>query len=164
MKKILIIAFLVIGMVAGAQVRFIDKEYFTTSIAVDGGASMKEGGIDIVGEIELVSYWKYVKVNVQSFAVLYGGYTDVAGGFGINLTPGIFDKWRLYAGGRLGLISRGQYIFPLVGSEVGVDYNFRNSNMFVGLRGTYDYRKDFQFSGAPASMRYSSFIRIGTKF
>jgi len=161
MKKLLLLALLTTTMV-NAQIRFIDKEYFTTSIAIDHSASVKEKGVDIVGEIELVSYWKYVKFNVQSFSVLEGGYLDGVGGFGINLTKGKFDAWRLYSGGRIGFINRSKYVYPLVGIESGIDYNIER--IFIGLRATGDYRSDFKYSGANPSMRYSGFIRIGTKF
>jgi hypothetical protein len=163
MKKLIIIGLLLINISVNSQIRFIDKEYFTASLAVDPCASYKEGGVDIVGEIELVSYWKYVKFNIQSFAVLDGGYIDGVMGFGVNLTPGIFDKWRLYSGGRLGFINRSKYIYPIVGFEGGFDYNI-NEKYFIGLRGTSDYRADFKYSGAEPSMRYSGFIRVGTSW
>lgn len=161
MKKILL-AFLAIGMTANAQIRFINKEYFTTSIAIDPNATIKDG-INITPELELVSYWKYVKVNSQIQPDLSGGYFDIAGTFGINLTKGRFNKWRAYSGLRLGHIWRGSYGYPLVGFEGGIDYNI-NDKIFIGLRSTGDYREDFIFSGAEPSMRYSGIIRIGTKF
>ncbi|MGH2666092.1 hypothetical protein [Flavobacterium sp.] len=162
MKKILSIAFLVIGMVANAQIHFIDKEYFTASFAVDPSSSIKEEGLDIVAEIEVVSYWKYAKFNVQSFTVLDGGYLDATGGFGINLTSGHFDQWRAYTGIRLGVINREKYVYPLFGYEGGVDYYFRN--MFVGVRGTGDWRSDFMYSDAVPEMQYSGYVRVGFKF
>lgn len=75
-----------------AQIRFVDKEYFTTSIAVDPNATIKDG-LNLTGEIELVSYWKYIKVNCQVQPDLKGGYIDYAGSFGINLTSGYFEQW-----------------------------------------------------------------------
>lgn len=162
MKKLLLIALLVMGHLASAQIIFVDKEYFTTSIAVDPNATIKYG-LNITPEIELVSYWKYVKFNSQIQPNLLGGYIDFAGTFGINLTSGHFDKWRAYSGVRLGHIRRSHYGYPLVGLEIGIDYNI-GEKFFVGLRSTYDYRSDFKYSGAEPSMRYSGTFRIGTKF
>jgi hypothetical protein len=162
MKKLLIIVLLTIGMMVNAQIRFVDKEYFTTSIAVDPNATIKDG-LNLTGEIELVSYWKYVKVNCQVQPDLKGGYIDYAGSFGINLTSGYFDTWRAYTGVRFGHIRRENFGYPLAGFEGGVDFNVTNST-FVGLRATGDWRSDFKYSGAEPAMRYSGTIRVGFKF
>jgi hypothetical protein len=162
MKKLLILAFLIISMITNAQIKFIDKEYFTASIAIDPNATIKDG-INITPELELISYWKYVKVNSQIQPDLLGGYFDIAGTFGINLTEGRFNQWRAYSGLRLGHIWRASYGYPLVGFEGGIDYNI-NDKLFIGVRSTGDYRSDFKYSGAEPSMRYSGTIRIGTKW
>lgn len=162
MKQLLIIAFLFIGMIGNAQIRFISSEYFVTSIAIDPKASIEEKGVNLVGEFELISYWKYVKVNVQTFGALEGGYTDIAGGFGVNLTGGYFEGMRVYSGIRLGHIWRGDEDFPLAGLEGGFDY-LLNETVFFGARGTLDYRKDFEFSGAEPGVKYSTYVRVGVK-
>jgi hypothetical protein len=162
MKKLIITALLTIGMMANAQIRFVDKEYFTTSIAVDPNATIKDG-LNLTGEIELVSYWKYIKVNCQFQPDLQGGYIDYAGSFGINLTSGYFDTWRAYTGVRFGHIRRETYGYPLAGFEGGIDFYVTNST-FLGLRATGDWRSDFLYSGAEPAMRYSGTIRAGFKF
>lgn len=164
MKKLLIIAFLALGMGVSAQpsFRFIDKEYFTFSAYVDPSASIKESGLNIGAELEVVSYAKYVKIGLQSFTVLEGGYTDLTGGVGVNVTSGNFDQYRAYAGGRLGLVNRGKFIYPLVGAEGGVDLNI--GKMFIGVRATADYRSDFVFTDGVAQIRYSGFVRVGAQF
>ena len=43
------------------------------------------------------------------------------------------------------------------------DKNLRN-NIFIGIRGTGDYRSDFKYSGADPEIRYSGFIKLGLKF
>ena len=162
MKKLLLTAFLVLVTIANAQIRFVDKEYFTASIAIDPNATIKDG-LNLTGEIELVSYWKYIKVNCQVQPDLKGGYIDYAGSFGINLTSGYFDEWRAYAGIRLGHIRRDIYGYPLAGLEGGIDYNIGKS-AFIGLRTTYDHRSDFKYSGAEPGNVLSGSIRIGTKW
>jgi len=162
MKKLLIIAFLVIGMITNAQIKFVDKEYFTASIAIDPNATIKDG-LNITPELELVSYWKYVKVNAQIMPSLLGGYFDVAGAGGINLTSGQFNKWRGYTGVRLGHIRRGKEGYPLVGFEGGINVNVTNST-FIGINGTGDYRTDFQYWGGESEVRYSVKVKVGTTF
>jgi hypothetical protein len=162
MKKLFITAFLTIGMMGSAQINFVDREYFTASIAIDPNATIKDG-LNITPEIELVSYWKYVKVNCQIQPDLLGGYVDFTGTFGVNLTSGNFYKYRAYTGVRLGHIRRSIYGYPLAGFEGGIDYNI-SDKFFVGLRGTGDYRSDFKFSGANPAMRYSGTVRAGFTF
>lgn len=100
MKKFLLIAFFVMGITLNAQVRFIDKEYGFISLSIDPSASVKEKGLNLIGEIGLVSYWKYVGLTVQEFTVLEGGYLDVVGEFGVNLTSDRYNNIRYYAGGK----------------------------------------------------------------
>ena len=145
-----------------AQIKFVNREYFTTSLAIDPNATIKDG-INITPEVELVSYWKYIKLNCQFQPDLLGGYFDYAGSFGINLTSGYFYKYRAYTGIRVGHIRRAQYGYPLAGFEGGIDYNI-SDKFFVGIRGTGDYRNDFKFSGANPAMRYSGTIRAGFTF
>jgi hypothetical protein len=147
---------------ASAQIRFADKEYHTFSIAIDPAGSIKEGGLDIVAEIEHVAKWGYVKANVQSFTALEGNYTDLCGGVGLNLTTGYFDQVRVYSGIRLGHIWRGVHGYPLFGLEGGTDYNF--SKFFIGVQFTYDYRSDMKFSGAKEDWQANGKVRIGFKF
>jgi hypothetical protein len=114
MKKLIIITILFINSISNSQIRFVDKEYFTASLAIDPNATIKDG-INITPELELVSYWKYVKVNCQIQPDLLGGYFDIAGTFSLNLTEGIFNNFRAYSGLRLGHIWRSSYGYPLAG-------------------------------------------------
>lgn len=167
MKKLLLITFLVIGMIANAQdksgLRFIDKEYGILCLVVDPSASIKEDGLNLIGEVGLVSYWKYVTFSIQEFTALEGGYLDACGGFGVNLTSDRYDTIRYYAGIRLGFINRGRYIYPLSGVEAGIDINFERG-IFLRVAGTYDYRVDAKFTGGDPIMRGSGHVGIGKKF
>lgn len=167
MKKLLVVAFLAIGMITNAQdrsgLRFIDKEYGMVSLVVDPSASIKEDGLNLIGEIGLVSYWKYVSMTVQEFTALEGGYLDAVGEFGINMTSDRYDTIRYYAGGRLGFVNRGSYIYPLAGVEAGLDVNFERG-IFLRVAATYDYRVDTKYTGGDPIMRGSGHVGIGKRF
>lgn len=159
MKKLLLTAFLVIGMIANAQ----KKEYFTATIAVDPSATIKENSPNLVAELELVTYRFYVKASVQTLPDLEGGYFDYGGAVGFNIFLNRWKTTRTYYGARLGTIRRGGNGYPLVGFEGGIDFDI-TQEVFIGLRGTGDYREDFKYWGGDAEIRYSGFIRVGLKF
>ena len=164
MKK-LIIALLLVSNITFGQIRFLRGESFNVSIAVDPSASIKEKSPNLVFEIEALSSDVYVKSNLQILPALLGGYSDISGGIGLNLTSGYFSKIRYYGGVRMGLIFRGftegrTYTYPLIGIEAGINH-YISSNTFIGIRATGDYRSDFKYSGAPSSIRYSGFIKVG---
>lgn len=162
MKK-LITLLLITSLSYSQDIRLGDTETFNISILTDARASIKEKGINIGGEIELVSNAIYVRSGIQTFGVFQGGYVDWTTAGGINLKWGYFDDFRFYSGGRLGFIWRGGNSYPTAGAEAGLDYNF-NSGFILGLRGTYDYRSDFEYWGNNKSeMRASTFIKIGWK-
>lgn len=161
MKNLILL--LLVNSFAFAQCGFrLNKtEYFATAIAVDLGASIKEKGLNIGAEIEYVRSI-YIKASITNFAVLKDGYTDITGSAGISFTSGYFEKFRYYAGGRLGLIYRSA-IYPTEGVEAGIDYMI-SKNTFIGIRNTYDYRSDQEFYDSPNEMRYSGFVKLGFKF
>ena len=153
MKKLFTIAFLVIGMIANAQ----DK--FNISVYVDPCASVKEKGVDFSAEIEYHNKTIYTKAGFQNFSVLQGGYTDIAGGIGLNKRLGTFEKVRVYGGVRLGFIFRGGYTYPLSGIEAGTSVKL-TEKIALRYKATGDYRSDFKYSGANPKVRYSSFIGV----
>ncbi len=165
MKKLLAIAFLVVGMAANAQegIHFPKKEYFTVSVSVDPHASIKEKGLDIIGEIECVSSWKYAKFSVQGFTALEGGYLDFSGAFGVNITKGYFEKVRTYAGVRLGVITRGSYQYPLFGFESGFDLMLTDK-IYIGLSYTKDWRSDYDYTDGVPSFQDNGHVKFGTRF
>lgn len=155
MKKLFIISGLLIWGISNAQaLRFNESESTNITISVDPGGSIKEGGLNFSGDLEHVSGWKYVKIGFQSFGALKGGYLDVAGGMGINLTRGYFDQVRFYSGIRLGHIRRGSNGYPLFGTEAGINYKV-SKKVSIGVSGLYDYRSDFKYSGANEDWQFS---------
>lgn len=165
MKKLLAIAFLVIGMVAGAQtgIHFPTKEYFTVSISVDPHASLKEHGLNLIGELECVSSWKYAKFSMQGFPELEGGYLDVSGAFGVNITKGYFEKVRTYAGVRLGIITRGKEQYPLFGFESGFDVMLTDK-VYIGISYTKDWRSDYIYTDGKPGFQDNGHVKFGTRF
>lgn len=159
LKKLLSIAFLAIGMLVNAQ----KSEYFTISLAVDPNATIKENSPNLVAELEYVNNIFYIKATTQVLPDLEGGYWDFGGAGGLNIHLNRWKTSRLYVGGRLGIIKRGGNSYPLAGFEGGIDFDITNT-MFIGLRGTGDYRSDFEFCGGKSETRYSGFIRVGFKF
>jgi hypothetical protein len=122
MKKLLFLI-LFITVTVNAQFRFIENEYFITSVAIDPTATFKEKSPNLCFELGLVSGWKYVSANLQVLPDLKGGYMDYGGSFGINLTSDYFDTARYYGGVRLGMIKRGYteeqtYTYPLVSKQL----------------------------------------------
>lgn len=167
MKKLLL-AVLLTASLASAQPRFFDREYFYASVAVDPSASLKEKGADIYGELGLISHFGYVSAGIESFSALKGSYLALNGTFGLNVTTGYFDDWRIYSGLRLGVIKRGMgegqtQTYPLAGVEGGVDYMV-SENIYVGVRATYDHREDMLYSGAEPEARWSGWAKAGIRF
>lgn len=160
--KLLLIMLSFISISLTAQIRINKTESFNFSIAVDPHASIKEKGLNIGAAIEY-SGTIYTRVSITSFSKLQGGYFDAVGSIGLNLTSGYFENIRYYAGGRLGLIKRSSNTYPTAGIEAGINVNL-TEQMFVGVRGTYDKRSDFEFFNEPSEMRSSTYLIIGFKF
>jgi len=159
MKKTLTLAFLVIGIMANAQT----KEYFNFSIGIDPSATVKEKSPNLVAELEYVQKYFYIKATTQILPDLEGGYLDYGGGAGLNYHLGMFEKTRLYTGGRLGFIRRGSETYPLAGLEAGIN-QYLTDNFYIGLRATSDKREDFQFWGGETENRISGFVKFGINF
>ena len=163
MKKLLVLALLATGLSSNAQVHFGTKEYFTASIAVDPHASISSKALNVMVELEYVHSAIYIKSSLQVHTGLEGGYIDFGGGVGINLTEGYFEETRAYAGVRLGIIRRDIYNYPLAGFEGGLDHDLSDT-IFIGIKGTGDYRSDYKYFNADPKIKYSGFVRIGFKF
>lgn len=164
MRKLLVLGFLLISQInfAQYQFRFIDYEYFTISTSIDPTSSIKEKGLDILGEVEYVGK-VYAKLGVESFSVLTGGYTDFHGAVGLNFTSGYFNKVRYYVGLREAIVWRSTGHMVNFGGEAGIDYNI-NDHMFVGLRSTLDKRYDQEIFGWNPELKFSGFVRLGYKW
>lgn len=108
MKKIILLAFLIVGMMVNAQKSKMKHfEYFTASFSIDPNATIKEQSPNLVAELEYVNNIFYVKASAQTLPDLEGGYFDYGGGAGINIFLDRFKQHRIYGGGRLGVIKRG---------------------------------------------------------
>ncbi len=171
MKKLLVLGFLLVSQLNFGQdnFRLNDYEYFTVSTSIDPTSSIKEKGLDIVGEVEYVGVI-YTKVGFENFSALKGGYTDIHGVIGLNFTSGYFAKTRYYIGARVAKVYReykGSYVGWRLnhGLEGGIDYDI-NDNLFIGLRATYDKRHDQEilYPNDPIEIKFSGFIRLGYKW
>lgn len=161
MKKYYCLALLMVGLSSSAQgIRFVNDEYLTVQAYVDPVASFKEHGLDFGAEVQLVSHKVYVKAGVENFSVLAGGYTAITGGVGLNLTSGFLYRPRYYGGIRLGVNVRDKTVYPLFGLEGGIDFPITKV-LYVGVRGTGDWREDFRFWGGDPEMRWSGFAVVG---
>lgn len=173
MKNLVLLALLLIAQSNFAQgFRFIDKEYFTLSTSIDPTSSIKEDGLDVVGEIEYVGV-VYAKFGFESFSALTGGYQDLHYGVGLNFTSGYFDTLRYYIGFRQARVVREDVFQGELtgvkawridnGLEAGIDYNI-NDNLFIGLRSTLDRRNDQEILDWTPETKFSGFIRLGYKW
>jgi hypothetical protein len=158
MKKLLTIAFLVIGMISNAQ----KKDRFTVSISIDPSASIKEKSINIMPEIEYYRDWFYIKGTMQFLPALNGGYIDYGGAGGINIIINKVEETRVFAGVRLGVIRRGGNPYPMAGIEAGIN-KYLNEQIFIGAKFTVDKREDFKYWGGDPINRFSGYVTIGIK-
>jgi hypothetical protein len=164
MKKLLLLVLVLVAQSSFAQdgFRFIDREYFTASASIDPTSSIKEHGLDIVGELEYVGII-YAKIGVESFSKLTGGYQDIHYGIGLNFTSGYFDTLRYYVGIRQAKVDRDGGWKLNNGLEAGIDYNV-NDDLFIGLRSTLDKRHDQEIFGWTPELKFSGFVRLGYKW
>jgi len=166
MKNFILAILLWIALLATAlnygqsNFRLNKVESFNFAVVIDPSASIEKKGLNIGAEIEY-KYLMYVRASVTSFNQLNGGYVDFIGASGLNFTSGYFDQLRYYAGGRLGIISRGGNGYPTAGIECGIDYTI--GRLVLGLRATRDKRGDFEFYGEEPEMRNSGGVKIGWK-
>ena len=165
MKKLLFLILFSIQFIQGQRgLRFNKTESFTISTSIDPNSSFKEKGIDFVGEIEY-SGFVYVKGGFESFSALQGGYKDLHWAIGLNLTCGLLERSRFYAGIRAARVWRGDNGAYRInyGIESGFDYGI-SDNIFLGLRATIDKRYDQEIFRWRPESKFSGFIRIGYKW
>jgi len=157
MKKLLIA--LLLTNLASAQ-KFGSTEYTSTSITIEPNSSIKEKSLNATFEFQYTCHWLYIKPSVQVLPSI--NYIDTALGLGIVLDKGYYQDWIYYAGIRLGYIHRGA-TYPLFGWECGFDRKITD-NFYIGLRATYDWRTDFDFSQADAEYQFNGGIKCTWKF
>ncbi|HQZ26469.1 MAG TPA: hypothetical protein PLD18_14310, partial [Flavobacterium sp.] len=143
---------------AQQQFRLNKTDSFNLAVVIDPNASISENGLNIGAEIEY-NGTVYTRAGVTTFSKLKDGYTDIIGAFGIVFTSGYFEKTTYYSGIRLGVIIRKE-ANATAGLEGGIDHKITDS-IILGIRGTYDYRSDWQFYGADNGTQYSTFLKLG---
>lgn len=118
----------------------------------------------LVTEIEAVQNKVYLKQSLEFAPMIEGGFFVAGTSLGLTTKIGMFENYRIYAAPKIQFIVRGGYVYPSLGAEMGID-KFYNSGLIIGIRGTYDYRSDFEFWGNEFSpeWRPSGFIKIGWK-
>ena len=159
MKKLLMFSLILFASISIAQPQLIDGEYFRFRVGLDPVATYKEKSPNINLNIELIESFFYVSGGMQFLPDLEGGYVDYAGAGGLNFSWNRWQEIRMYGGIRIGTIYRGSSQYPLFGYEGGVDFKVANK-VFLGLKGTFDNRKDFRFSGAEPEYLFSGFVVV----
>lgn len=160
MKKLLLL--LLISTTMAAQIKKAEVKYNAINIATDPYAMYQEGGLNISFEYEHVENFGYVKVGVEFFPVLDGGYNFLYTAFGFNLKVGNFNNWRPYSGVKAGFVNRGKELYGNFGGEAGINYVF-NNGAILGLKTDAIYRSDFLWSGADPEFQGSGYIVIAFK-
>lgn len=107
-------------------------------------------GFNIGFAIEYQMEIMYFKASTFIFPDLKGvTYFDFQGTvLGFNHHP-TFSDYRLYAGGKVGLIKRDKYTYPMSGVEFGAEWYF--GGVFIGLQGSWDWRTDDKFWNSSAT-------------
>jgi len=158
MKKLLLLLMCNIGL--AQQLDFCDTEYTTISVTIEPNSSIKEKSLNATFEFQYSCHWLYIKPSVQILPSI--NYVDTAVGLGILLDKGYYQDLIFYSGIRLGYIHRG-VTYPLFGFEGGFDRKITN-NVYIGLRATYDWRTDFEFSQADAEYQFNGGVKLTYKF
>jgi len=158
MKKLLLLFFAL--QVNAQELNFGSTEYVSASVTIEPNSSIKEKSLNATFEFQYSVHWLYIKPSVQILPSI--NYVDTALGLGILLDKGYYQDWVFYSGIRLGYIHRG-VTYPLFGFEGGFDRKITN-NVYIGLRATYDWREDFEFSGANAEYQFNGGIKLTYKF
>lgn len=117
----------------------------------------------IGAEIERIEKNWYAKAQLEYAPKIDGGYMVIGTAVGYSKTFGMFDNFRLYTAPKIQFIRRGGNTYPSFGAELGLDRK-SSTGLIVGLRGTYDYRTDFDFWGGKSEFRPSVFIKVGFEF
>jgi hypothetical protein len=148
MKKLLLL--LLVASVATAQ--FNNKINF--NLLADKTAHF-------VAEMEGIEGKMYFKQSLELAPNIDGGYLATGTAVGFSTELGMFQQYRIYTAPKLQFILRGGNVYPSAGFELGIDKTF-NSGFIIGIRGSYDYRSDFNYwDRYAAEWRPSGFVKVG---
>lgn len=161
MKKLILITLLITTLSNAQELKFGNTEYITISVIFEPLSSIKEKSINATFEFQYVPSFFYIKPSIQILPSI--NYIDTTVGLGLILEKGYFQDWLFYGGIRLGYIHRKSETYPLFGWETGIDKKITNT-FYLGLRATYDWRTDFDFSGANAKYQFNGGIKATYKF
>lgn len=114
------------------------------------------GGI----ELERVERNWYAKTSLEYAPRIDGGFLSLGASVGYSVRLGMFDEFRAYTAPKIQFIRRGGFTYPSFGMEAGIDKVF-DSGFIIGVRGSYDYRSDFEFWGGSNEFRPSGFFKVG---
>lgn len=161
---LVIILMLLMAWAAKAQ----DKR-FTASIFSDPVAIYKDG-FNVGAAIEYQMTVTYFKAQVFAFPDLRGVSYYHLQGTVLGLNHHTYrDEFRLYGGGKLGLIQRrdgNSYTYPTFGFEAGIEwYPSKDENGFyIGIEVSADWRQDFMYWGTDPVFRGNGAGKIGFSF
>ncbi len=116
----------------------------------------------IVAEIETIGRSMYIKQSFEVAPNIEGGFLATGSAVGLTTNFGMFEQYRLYGAPKISFILRDGALHSSAGGELGFDKEVADG-LFIGIRGTYDYRTDFQYWGGQSDWQASGFIKIGIR-
>lgn len=126
-----------------------------------------DDGFNIGVQYEHQNRTIYVGPQVFYFPDLNGfDYLHFIGRFGFNKEWGKFNKFRVFAGGRAGMIYRetGGLQYVMLGGEIGVQYTL-NAGLFIQVTGSSNDKTDSKLWGDDDNHTVNSVdIGIGIRF
>jgi len=137
----------------------LSTSVFSQDIRVNG---LIDRTAHIVAEIEAIERNIYIKQSFEVAPNIEGGFLATGTALGLTTNFGMFEQYRLYGAPKITFIARGGEVYSSAGGEIGFDKEV-SDGFFIGIRGTYDYRTDFQYWGGASAWQASGFIKIGFK-
>ncbi|TYB78317.1 hypothetical protein [Bizionia myxarmorum] len=160
MKKLIIVATILFSINSFAQ----DLENkFAAQIITEPGAY--KDGVNVGFGIEYQMTTFYTGAEVFIFPNLNGEtYTHLIGKVGINFRTR-FQDFRIFIGAQAGNIFRPSPS-PTVGIEAGLNFNIPNTNFYLGLANSYNYRTDgkYQEKNVKEYWQYNLAATFGIRF
>lgn len=137
----------------------LSTSVFSQEIRVNG---LIDRTAHIVAEIERIEGILYVKQSLEVAPNIEGGFLATGTAVGLTTNFGMFEQYRVYGAPKITFIARGGEVYSSAGGEIGFDKEV-SDGFFIGIRGTYDYRTDFQYWGGQSAWQASGFLKIGIR-